>query len=96
MPSKRDYYDILGVSHSASEEDVRKAFRKKAMEHHPDRNKNEGSSERFKEISEAYQVLGDPEKRTQYDQFGHAGVGNGGLGRTEYAFQDLLILGMPR
>jgi molecular chaperone DnaJ len=51
------------------------------MEHHPDRNKSEGSSERFKEISEAYQVLGDSEKRTQYDQFGHAGVGNGDFGR---------------
>ncbi len=81
MPSKRDYYDILGVSRNASEEDVRKAFRKKAMEHHPDRNQSEGSSERFKEISEAYQILGDSEKRTQYDQFGHAGVGNGGFGR---------------
>ncbi len=75
---KRDYYDILGVSRDASENEVRKAYRKLAMEHHPDRTRgNKESEERFKEISEAYAVLIDPEKRATYDQFGHAGVGGG-------------------
>lgn len=75
---KRDYYEILGVSRSASEEQVRKAFRKLALEYHPDRNKSPGANERFKEVNEAYQVLSDPNKRAAYDRFGHAGVdGNG-------------------
>ncbi len=77
--AKRDYYDVLGVSRNVSEEEVRKAFRQKAMEYHPDRNKNADSEEKFKEINEAYQVLIDPEKRRRYDRYGHAGVsGNGG------------------
>ena len=77
--SKRDYYDILGVPRSASEEDVRKAFRRLALEYHPDRNKSDGAGERFKEINEAYQVLSDPNKRGAYDRFGHsAASGNGG------------------
>ena len=71
---KRDYYDVLGLSRSTTEEEVRKAFRKKAMEYHPDRNKNPDAEEKFKEVNEAYQVLIDPRKRTQYDRFGHAGV----------------------
>ena len=76
---KRDYYEVLGVSRSASEEEVRKAFRKLALEYHPDRNKSDGAAEKFKEINEAYQVLADPKKRTDYDRFGHAGVQmNGG------------------
>ncbi|MCH8206778.1 MAG: J domain-containing protein, partial [Chloroflexi bacterium] len=79
--SKRDYYDILGVSRSASEEDIRKAFRRLALEYHPDRNKSDGAGERFKEINEAYQVLSDPAKRADYDRYGHAGVRtNGGRG----------------
>ena len=73
MP-KRDYYELLGISRTASEEDVRKAFRKKAMEYHPDRNKNPDAEEKFKEVNEAYQVLIDPQKREQYNRFGHAGV----------------------
>ncbi|MCH9009021.1 MAG: molecular chaperone DnaJ [Chloroflexi bacterium] len=79
--SKRDYYDVLGVSRSASDEDIKKAFRKLAMEYHPDRNKRDGAEEKFKEINEAYQVLSDSKKRTAYDQFGHAGVSGNGAGR---------------
>ena len=80
--ANQDYYDILGVGRKVGEEDIRKAFRKKAMEFHPDRNKNAGAEEKFKEINEAYQVLSNPNKRAQYDQFGKAGVGaNGGGGR---------------
>ena len=72
---KRDYYDILGVSKNASEDDLKKAFRKLAFQYHPDRNKEASAEEKFKEINEAYQVLSDPEKRSQYDRFGHAGLG---------------------
>ena len=78
---KRDYYEVLGVSKGASEEDIRKAFRKLALQYHPDRNKSPDASERFKEINEAYQVLTNQEQRRNYDRFGHAGVGgNGGRG----------------
>ncbi len=81
MP-KTDYYDVLGVSSNDSEEEIRKAFRKKAMEYHPDRNRNPDAEEKFKEINEAYQVLTDSKKRTQYDRFGHSGVSaNGGFDR---------------
>lgn len=77
--SKSDYYDILGVPRGASDEEIRRAFRKLAFEYHPDRNKDDGAEERFKGINEAYQVLSDPKKRSDYDRFGHAGVaGNGG------------------
>lgn len=77
MTTQRDYYDILEVSRGASEEDIRKAFRKKALEFHPDRNKSDDAHLKFKEANEAYQVLTDPERRGRYDRFGHAGVGNG-------------------
>ena len=82
MP-KRDYYEVLGVSRGASEEEVRRSFRKKALEYHPDRNKNPDAEEKFKEVSEAYQVLIDTQKRAQYDRFGHAGVsaGSGGFNK---------------
>ncbi len=77
--SKRDYYQVLGVGRRSSDEEIKKAFRKLAMEYHPDRNKDAGASERFKEINEAYQVLSDSKKRRNYDTFGHAGVdANGG------------------
>ena len=66
----RDYYDALGVSRDASPEDIRRAYRKLARENHPDVNKDPGAEDRFKEISEAYEVLRDPEKRQQYDRFG--------------------------
>lgn len=83
--SKRDYYDVLGIPRDASEEDVKKAFRKLALEFHPDRNRSEGAEARFKEVNEAYQVLSDAKKRSDYDRFGHAAVGsNGGRGFDGY------------
>ena len=75
-----DYYETLGVDRGANDEEIRRAFRRKAMEFHPDRNKTPGAEDKFKEINEAYQVLSDQEKRTRYDRFGHAGV-NGGSER---------------
>ncbi len=71
--SKRDYYDVLGVNKSASADEIKKAFRKHAIEHHPDRG---GDEAKFKEVNEAYEVLKDSGKRQRYDQFGHAGVGS--------------------
>src|SRR6185437_5524224 len=72
--AKRDYYTVLGVNRDASEEDIKKAYRKLAMKHHPDRNPEHGSEESFKEAKEAYEILSDAKKRAAYDQFGHAGV----------------------
>lgn len=79
--SKRDYYDVLGVERSASDEDIKKAFRRLALQYHPDRNREAGAEDRFKEINEAYEVLSDPEKRSAYDRFGHAGAAGFGAGR---------------
>ncbi|MEK7584175.1 MAG: DnaJ domain-containing protein, partial [Patescibacteria group bacterium] len=72
----KDYYQILGVDRTATEDDIKKAFRKKAHEHHPD--KDGGDETKFKEINEAYQTLGNKQKRGQYDQFGSAFDRNGG------------------
>jgi len=72
VASKRDYYEVLGVGKDASADEIKKAFRKAAIEHHPDRG---GDEAKFKEINEAYEVLKDTDKRKRYDQFGHAGVG---------------------
>lgn len=72
MNNKRDYYEVLGVSKTASEDEIKRAFRKLAKQYHPDLNKEEGAEEKFKEIGEAYAILSDPQKRQQYDQFGHA------------------------
>jgi len=71
--TKRDYYEILGISKNASKSEIKKAYRKLAMKYHPDRNKSEEAEAKFKEISEAYAVLSDDNKKVQYDQYGHAG-----------------------
>ena len=76
--SKRDYYEVLGVPKTASEDQIKKAFRKAAVKYHPD--KDGGDEEKFKEVNEAYEVLKDKQKRQRYDQFGHAGVGGGAGG----------------
>ena len=85
--NKRDYYEVLGVEKSASAEEIKKAYRKKAMKYHPDRNPGDKEAEeKFKELGEAYEVLSDDDKRARYDQFGFAGVdpnygaGQGGYG----------------
>lgn len=72
--TKRDYYDILGIEKNASKQNIKKAYRKLALKYHPDKNKEPGAEEKFKEISEAYAVLYDDEKRRMYDQYGHAGI----------------------
>ena len=84
--AKRDYYEVLGVSKSASADEIKKAYRRLAMKHHPDRNKDDsdGSEARFKEAKEAYEVLKDGEKRAAYDQFGHDGVRGGPGGQGGY------------
>ncbi|MBR3323236.1 DnaJ domain-containing protein [Candidatus Saccharibacteria bacterium] len=79
--SKRDYYEVLGVAKGASDDEIKKAFRKLAVKYHPDKNPgNKEAEEKFKEINEAYSVLSDKTKRSRYDQFGHAGVGGDGSG----------------
>lgn len=78
--TKVDYYEVLGVTRTATDQELKAAYRKLAMQHHPDRNPGDhAAEERFKECSEAYQVLSDPDKRAAYDRFGHAGVGAGGF-----------------
>ncbi len=77
--AKRDYYEILGVERAAGADEIKKAYRKVALQHHPDRNQGDrDAEEKFKEASEAYRVLGDPERRAQYDRFGHAAFEQGG------------------
>src|SRR5512136_537093 len=83
MPDKKDYYEILGVARDSSEKDLKGAYRKLAMKYHPDRSSEPDAEERFKEISEAYAVLSDSEKRQKYDQFGHAGI------NSQYSQEDL-------
>ena len=79
--SKRDYYEVLGVSKTATQDELKKAYRKLARKYHPDLNKdNAEAAEKFKECNEAYSVLSDEQKRAQYDQFGHDAFENGGMG----------------
>lgn len=80
MAEKRDYYEALGISKGASDDEIKKAYRKMAKKYHPDVNKEAGAEEKFKEINEAYEVLSDPQKRSTYDQFGHAGMDGAGFG----------------
>jgi molecular chaperone DnaJ len=81
MSTKRDYYEILGVSKGASQDEIKKAYRKVAMQYHPDRNPGDkAAEEKFKEAAEAYEVLSDADKRAQYDRFGHAGLAGNGRG----------------
>jgi len=81
MATKRDYYDVLGVDRNASDEEIKKAFRRLAFKYHPDRNKDHGAEQKFKGINEAYEVLSDPQKRSAYNRFGHAeAMGFGGRG----------------
>ena len=92
--AKRDYYEVLGVEKGASDADIKKAFRRVAMKHHPDRNPDsKDAEEKFKEAQEAYEILGDQEKKSAYDRFGHAGVdgnaGAGGFGGGGAGFSDV-------
>src|SRR5690554_3369101 len=75
--AKRDYYDVLGVSRDANEIEIKKAYRTLAKKYHPDVNKEPGAEEKFKEVQEAYEILSDPQKREQYNQFGHEGPNMG-------------------
>jgi len=89
---KRDYYEILGIQKNASQDEIKKAYRKVAMQHHPDRNPGDKSAEeKFKEAAEAYEVLSDQDKRSQYDRYGHAGLGNGrgGFGSGNMNMEDI-------
>ena len=84
-----DYYEVLGVSRTATPEEIKKAYRKKALQYHPDRNQGDAEAEaKFKEAAEAYEVLSNPQKRQRYDRFGKAGVNGGGGGRPG-GFQDI-------
>ncbi len=84
--TKRDYYEVLGVNKNASDDEIKKAYRKLAVKYHPDKNPgNKEAEEKFKEISEAHEVLSDKQKRARYDQFGHAGVNGGASGGNPFA-----------
>ncbi|PYQ48014.1 MAG: molecular chaperone DnaJ, partial [Acidobacteria bacterium] len=90
---KRDYYEVLGLQRNASLDDIKKAYRKMALKHHPDKNPGDPTSEeKFKEAAEAYAVLSDDEKRARYDRYGHSGLGGmGGFDPSQFAdFGDIL------
>src|SRR3954470_16063941 len=88
--TKRDYYEVLGVTKTSDGEEIKRAYRKLAMTYHPDRNQGDGAPEaeiKFKECAEAYEVLADPAKRQRYDQFGHKGVA--GMGQHDFSHMDV-------
>src|SRR5690606_20060299 len=88
--SKRDYYDVLGVSRSAEHVEIKSAYRKLAIKYHPDKNPDDPSAEdKFKEAAEAYEILSNPEKRSRYDQFGHRGAAAGGFGGASMNMEDI-------
>ena len=90
MADKRDYYEILGVAKNATEDEIKKAYRKLAIKYHPDKNPGDKEAEeKFKEAAEAYSVLSDSEKRSRYDQFGHSGVDNSGFSASDINFNDI-------
>ena len=97
MAAKRDYYEVLGVSKSSTDEEIKKAYRKLAKQYHPDLNPDDKEAEaKFKEVNEAYEVLSDKDKKARYDQFGHAGVDpqagggyGGGYGAGGFDFGDI-------
>lgn len=88
MATKRDYYEVLGIARGASDDEIKKAFRKLAFQYHPDRNKEEDAEAKFKELNEAYSVLCDANKRAAYDRFGHAGANGGPFGGGTGGFED--------
>ena len=94
MAEKRDYYEVLGVQKGASEDEIKKAYKKMAIKYHPDRNPGDKEAEeKFKEAAEAYDVLRDPDKRARYDQFGHAGMGGaGGFGGQGFDMNDIFSM----
>ena len=91
MAEKRDYYEVLGIDRNATAEEIKKAYRKKAIEYHPDKNPGDKEAEeKFKEAAEAYDVLSDPQKKARYDQFGHAGMsGQGGFSSGGFSMEDI-------
>ena len=103
MAEKRDYYEVLGVDRGADDATLKKAYRKLAKKYHPDMNPGDKEAEaKFKEATEAYGVLSDPDKRRQYDQFGHAafengggGAGAGGFGGFDFGGGDFLLIPVP-
>ncbi|MED5485105.1 MAG: molecular chaperone DnaJ [Candidatus Thermoplasmatota archaeon] len=95
MAGKRDYYEVLGVSKDANDKELKKAFRSLARKYHPDKNSEPGADEKFKEIQEAFAVLSDSEKRSQYDRFGHSGPGmGGGFSGFDIRYEDLFGSGL--
>src|SRR5215467_3335962 len=86
MADSKDYYEILGVSKNATLDEIKRAYRKLALEYHPDRNKTKEGEEKFKEITKAFEVLSNEEKRKTYDQYGHAAFEQGGVGGAQGPF----------